>query len=319
MGCDSSKPSRQDLPTQGTSCQFEARPAVASQRPPSDGDRGDPEPETDLTIYDAVTQSKWFMLNVTGGGQPDHAKVARLQGPCGLDKDKQETPIVLAIGASSFTEVLGDGPEDTTAAEEESKWESWPKDDSGKDHPFKQTKWKITRSVVGTNARGRAEVKAEVTFIGCTRVSETAGTCEILRVSKCSSSAYKVILGGKPQTVEGGRTESHVALDQEDGPGEQEEEWEMTPHGARIKVVESPRKKSKDPLASLLEKQFEGKWEFGSFSVECFLRGEQRCSRIQVGELDPPLGGLCLGVAMQRWLHPLAAEEFADAQALNQF
>jgi hypothetical protein len=276
MGCEGSKPIR--LPRQGDKFSFEVTPAP-----------GGGATTEDFVIYDATNESpyvssKWFMMTVTGSSQPEGSKVARLRGPCELSVDEQQTPIVLAIGEAKYKELPEDRPADVSAAEEASAWESWPKE-----KPYKQTRWQISRSVVGTNQRGRAEMKAHVTFTGCTRASEDSDNPDVLRISKCLSVSYAVTVGGKPQKVEGGRS---AVVDS------------SVPH-------------------------YEGTWDLGSLSVRCFfhnsystaesmqllLHKRERYTAVEVTESCPPLGGLCLGVAMQRWLHPLTAEELADVQA----
>lgn len=292
------------------------------------------EPETDFTVFDPEAQTKWFIMAVTGGTLPEDAKVARLQGPCGLEKDKQQTPIVLSIGAATYQELPGDGPEESVD-EDDSAWASWPND-----QPYIQKKWQISRSVVGTNTRGRAEAKADVIFLGSTRISDGGDTPEILRSSRCSSTSYTVQLGGKPKKVEGGRfgipTPAEPAEDPAkdmgkggDSPSKDTsqltfkeimklKEEGKSPHSSPWQSPQENTKTPKEPKSDDSLAHFEGTWELdgGVMSVECFFQKQERRANVKVAESCPPLGALCLGIAMQRWLHPLAAEEFAETRSL---
>jgi hypothetical protein len=285
MGCDCSKPGRTDIPILGMAHDFDARPT---------GDK--------IVIYDGM-QNKWLEIDTDEHLRPreevtsEHYQLwktegkARLRGPLGIEVEhrkeieceeydfmKTEAPLMtIHIGPAGFA-ALDD--EDST---EEELWEAW-----WEGVEYEQMTWACTRGLEVTTSKGRKMADIRMMVVGSARSWKTADG-ERSRHAKFHRVEYTVNINGKPQKVSQNAGTFSYQTPQGDklASNRYAGEFEMVPDDHDVSVA------------------------VDGCTVKPHMLNNKHCIIVRTADQCLPLGGLCIGVGMGAWMHPIHAEKHA--------
>lgn len=280
MGCDNSKPGRTDIPIPGAEHDFDVRP----------------HPKGDTLIVADGQHNKWFQIEVDDhlGHLRHNDEVTAEQyqlwkrqgkasvfGPLGIEPQHWKE-----LKCLSYDFMKSEGPILTVLvgpaafevindedAVEENVWELW-----WKGQEFEQMTWVCTRELEVKTEKGRTVASIRMRVVGTARVlkqsnGQHGGHAKFHHVE------YNVQIDNVKQKVH--KLSANVESNQ------YERSWTMAP-----------------------DRTDQGTKAAGCM-VQCHMIADQHCVSVRTAELCLPLGGLCVGVGMATWMHPLTTEKLA--------
>lgn len=272
MGCLESKPGRTDIPLLGMAHDFDARPV---------GDK--------IIVSDGL-QNKWFEIDTNKHLRhreevtSEHYQLwktegkAHMHGPLGVEeKNRKELECeeydFMKTEAPLMTIHIGPCGFKAIDDEETTCVDIWEAWWEGKE--YEEMAWALTRGLEVKTSKGKEVAEIRVTIVGTARCWKMADG-EWSRHAKYHKVTHQVSMNGKP-----------------------------------MKVVEHERTNRYSAKFEILPDDHNVSMEVNGCTVETRMEHNKHCVVVRTADQCPPLGGLCVGVGMSAWMHPLTAEKHA--------
>lgn len=273
MGCDYSKVGRTDIPIMGMVHDFDVRPV-----------------KDKIVVCDGW-QNKWFEIDVDEHLRhkeevtSEHYQLwktegrAFLRGPLGIE-EKHRSEIECEEYDFMNTEkpliTIHVGPAGFAALDDEETtgkdiWEAWWE---GKE--FEHMTWKCTRGIEIKTSKGNTKATIRMCVVGSARCWKLADG-EHSRHAKFHRVEYTVDINGKPQKVSGAHLRSNRYVGK----------FEIIPDDYDVSM------------------------EVNGCTVTPYMMHNMHCIKVTTADQCLPLTGLCIGVGMGGWMHPLTSEKHA--------
>lgn len=295
MGCECSRPSRDDVPTAGSVHKFIALPNNSG-----------------FIVYDE-NQSKWMELvvdvhlrakaHMSASTWDSWAKraQAKLLGPFGTSDPR--TLMTLHIGAADFQEVDDPGGFCDEFPIDDPRWPAW-----WQQQEFIKINWSCARTLSVENCDGKNECTITQSVNGDARV------CQVTSTSGVAPSPRDVALA------------PIAGMQHQQKTYEQDSKYEGATYDAQIPGLDRVIVDGQHHEPDVCERRYGGLYSLKTWSPNSQICGDattikmrfldgKPCIEVETAAEMPPMSALCMGIAMGSFMHPLEVEKHATQWA----